>query len=229
MNCDLCVRTAERDKALEMGRQLGLGLVCLVVRPEELPALRKAAEKRDWRLRPRLAAGADASSPRPDEMRKLARRLRKRADVIVVKGGTDELNRAAVETPEVDILMEHEVQGRPGINHVLARLAKSNGVHIAFDYNKLVTSYRLGRIQGFSSMVGSAREVRKARAPFVLTSGAMDPWGMRSGSELLALGKQMGFTEGAAMSGVSDSIVRENRKRLSGSWVMPGVEVEREE
>jgi ribonuclease P/MRP protein subunit RPP1 len=228
MYCDLCIRTSEHQKALEMASKLNLDMIGLIVPLSELPELRKIQKDMDWRRKPRLAIGTDASSGKAHEMIKLVRRARKSADIIMVSGGTDELNRAAVETPEVDILMNHEVQGRAGINHILAKLAKENNVHIAFDYNQLVTSYRLGRVQGFSSLVATAKAVRKYGSPFVITSGAMDPWGMRSGSELMALGRQLGFTEGHTAKGLSYAMVKENRKRLSGKWVMPGVEVEQE-
>jgi ribonuclease P/MRP protein subunit RPP1 len=144
----------------------------------------------------------------------------------VACGGTVELNRIIMETPEIDILLNHDISGQCGINHVLARIAKKNGVAIGFDFNQLMTSYRLGRVQEFSAMVETARMVRKFKAPYVLTSGAMDPWDMRSPSELIAMGRLLGFSEGEARKGLSDHIVRENRKRLSGKWVMPGVEIE---
>lgn len=226
MKVDLCVRAGRHEKALELGKSLGLDMIGLIVPVGELKALKKVQEKRDWRLKPRLALGVDASAGKPNQMRKNVQGMRKLAELLVVSGGTEELNRAAVETPEVDVLINHDVNGRSGINHVLARLARKNGVAIGFDMNQLMTSYRLGRVQEFSSMVETAKQVRKAGASFIITSGARDVWDMRSPSELIAFGRQLGFTEGQARSGLTDGIVRENRKRLSGKWVMPGVEIE---
>ena len=226
MYADLCVMTPDCGNTLDIAAKLNLDMVGLIVSVKEIPALREAQKKRDWRLKPRLALGIDASSQGPHDMKKTVLSVRKHAEIIVVRGGTDELNRQAVETPEIDILLNHDVNGRSGINHVLAKLARENNVAIGFDMNQLMTSYRLGRIQEFSSMIGSAQAVRKYNAPFVLTSGARDAWDMRSASELLALGSQLGFTEAQSRKGLSDSMVRENKKRLSGKWVMPGVEVE---
>ena len=218
--------TADCEDALDIAGKLDLDMVGLIVSVKELPVLKGVQKKRDWRLKPRLALGIDASSPGASEMKKTVLSVRKHAEIVVVRGGTEELNRAAVETPEIDILLNHDVNGRSGINHVLAKLARENNVAIGFDMNQLMTSYRLGRIQEFSSMIETAQAVRKYKTPFVLTSGARDAWDLRSASELLALGRQLGFTEAQSRKGLSDGVVRENRKRLSGKWVMPGVEVE---
>ena len=223
---DLCVRTADASKALEIGRRLGLGVIGIVVPAADLAGLEKLRKGLDWREKPRLALGVEAFTEKPEQLRRLAEAVRRSAEIVVARGGTAELNRAVIETPEVDILINHDIEGRCGINHVLARLAKKNGVAIGFDFNQLMTSYRLGRIQEFSAMVETARQVSKAGAPLVLTSGAQDPWDMRSPSELMAMGRLLGLNGTEIRRGLSDGIVRENRKRLSGKWVMPGVEVE---
>ncbi len=223
---DLCVRTVEAERALGLGGQLGLDAVCLVAPLGELARLNSFREKLDWRRKPRLALGTEIVTETPGQIRKLAARVRKSAEVVVACGGTEELNRAALETPEVDILINHGIGGRCGINHVLARLARKNSVAIGLDLNQLMNSYRLGRIQEFSAMAEAAGAARRFRAPIILTSGARDPWDMRSPSELIAMGRLLGFTEAEARQGLSDSIVRENRKRLSGKWIMPGVEIE---
>jgi ribonuclease P/MRP protein subunit RPP1 len=209
-----------------MARKLGWDMLCLVVQPDQLSNLNKFRNGLDWRSKPRLAIGVEISSDEQSQIRKLVSGVRKSTEIVVVRGGTPDLNRMILETPEIDILINHDVQGKPGVNHVLAKLAKKNNVAIALDFNQLMVSYRLGRIQEFSAMQETAKLIRKFQAPFILTSGARDPWDMRSPSDLLAFGKQLGFSEAHSRKGLSDSIVRENKKRLSGKWVMPGVEVE---
>jgi ribonuclease P/MRP protein subunit RPP1 len=223
---DLCIRTEDVEKSLELGGRLGLDTMGLIVPLEKLARLDKFRKKRGWREKPRLALGVEVRTEKHGQLRKFVTSLRRSAEIVLVCGGTAELNRMAVEIPEADILLGHDINGQCGINHVLARLAKKNNVSIGFDFNQLMTSYRLGRIQGFSAMVDTAKVVRKFKAPFVLTSGARDPWDMRSPSELIAMGRLLGFSEAEARKGLSDHIVRDNRKRLSGKWVMPGVEVE---
>ena len=75
-------------------------------------------------------------------------------------------------------------------------------------------------------MLETAKLVKKFRAPFVLTSGAMSEWDLRSPSEFYSFGKVLGFDPSGIRTNLSDKIVEENRKRLGDKWIMPGVEVE---
>jgi ribonuclease P/MRP protein subunit RPP1 len=225
VNADLCVRTDDFEGAVEIGKKLGLDVIGIVVPPGDLAGLERFRKKRDWREKPRIATGVEIKTERHTQVRKYVQSVRGKAEVVLAIGGTDELNRAIVEISEVDILLNHVVEGRCGINHVLAKIAKKNSVSVGFDFNSLVCSYRLGRIREFSAMEEAARAVRKYNSPFALTSGAQDPWDMRSVSELLALGSVLGFSGAQAKTGLSDGIARENKKRLSGKWIMPGVEI----
>ncbi len=75
-------------------------------------------------------------------------------------------------------------------------------------------------------MMANANLVRKFRTPFVLTSGALDPWDLRSPSELISFGNVLGFNPKDVKLSLTERIIRENRKRLGKKWVMPGVELE---
>lgn len=70
------------------------------------------------------------------ELRKLAD-MRKMFDILLARGGDLKMNRAAVETREVDILT-HPEHGRYdcGMNHVMARLAKKNNVAIELNFRE---------------------------------------------------------------------------------------------
>ena len=68
--------------------------------------------------------------------------------------------------------------------------------------------------------------MRKFRAPFVLTSRANTEWDLRSASEMVAFGRVLGFQDKEIKDSLSGKILKENRKRLGGKWVIPGVERE---
>ena len=167
---------------------------------------------------------------KPGRVRELARKSRKDYEIIAVAGGDLEVNRAAVECPEVDLLLypwgKGEVRRDPGVNYIIAKLAAKNNVAIEFSLSQLVESSGKTRGIVFAHMVNTARIVRKAKAPFALTSGAQSPWEARAPEELKALGRALGFTEPQIKKALDGGIVKENRKRLSGKWAMPGVEKE---
>jgi ribonuclease P/MRP protein subunit RPP1 len=156
---------------------------------------------------------------RPSDVARVCRRLRPSHLLIAVSARDLECARAALETPEADLL----IYGGP-INYVMAKLSKENGVSVVFDFSRMLAVTDRSRTLVLSEMTANARLVRKFRSPFVLTSGATDEWGLRSPRDLVSWGKTMGLDEKSCRRAVSDAMVRENRKRLGGKWLAPGVE-----
>ena len=156
-----------------------------------------------------------------------ARSVRRQVELVAVEGGDPEVNRTALGTPEADMLL-HPWKGRQdsGLDHVMVKLAEKNNVAVCFDFHGLLVSSRRGRVQAMNSMLEAARLVRKLKAPFIIASGAVEPYGMRSQSDLISFGRSLGFRDPEIKRAMSGRIVSENRKRLSGKWIMPGVEVE---
>jgi ribonuclease P/MRP protein subunit RPP1 len=249
---DLHVR-AEAGKAARMAKRLGLSGIGLTVqsnrtnsslkvsakegrcqeapsghsdaffpKSEEVEGLREAAKS----LGVDAAIGIELQG-RPNQIPNLAKNVRMQYELVLVRGGSEEVNRAALETPEVDILIHPGLEnGMCGINHILARLGARNNVAVCFDLLEIIQAYKKTRANLLSGLMETARFVRKYRCPFVLSAGAMAEWDMRGPSELIAFGKFLGFQENECRKALDGGILRENRKRLSGKWVMPGVEVE---
>ncbi len=156
----------------------------------------------------------------PHDVARACRRLRPSHLLIAVSARDLECARAALETPEADML----VYDGP-INHVMARLARENGVSIVFDFSRLLALSNRSRTIALSGMTAAAMLVRKFRSPFILTSGASDVWGLRSPRDLISWGKTLGLDEKACKEAVSGGILKENQRRLGGKWVSPGVEL----
>jgi ribonuclease P/MRP protein subunit RPP1 len=221
---DLHIR-ADVEKAGEMAKKLGFSGIAVAVQwgnranLQEIRTKAKAA-KVD------VAVGIELQG-KPHDIPRIAKSIRRENELILVRGGTEELNRAALETPEVDILVNPSLEnGQCGINHILARLGARNNVAIAFDFLEILQSYKKTRSQLLSCWMETARFVRKYKCPFVLSSGALNEWDMRAPSELIAFGRFLGFDERQCKRALSGEILKENRRRLGKKWVMPGVEVE---
>jgi ribonuclease P/MRP protein subunit RPP1 len=215
---------ADAGKAAEMAKRLGLHGIGLTIHSGNRANLQEIKAKAPKGID--IALGVEIQA-KPSQISNLAKGMRRQAELILVRGGTEELNRAALETAEVDMLTHPNLEnGQCGINHILARLGAKNNVAICFDFLEILQSYKKGRSQLLSCYMENARFVRKYRCPFVLSSGALNEWDMRAPSELMAFGKFLGFDERQCKKALSGEILRENRKRLSGKWIMPGVEVE---
>ncbi len=227
---DLHTGSGNLKEILRLARELGwsgLGIIIPYDRDfsRNLENLRKEIKT----LKPKLdiALGAEIPGDRPGKIRRTAKDLRKRVELILVSGGDLEANRRALESPETDIL-SHPSLGRndPGLDHVMAKLAEKNRVAIEFSFNEILYAYKKRRSQILKNFLETAKLVKKYKAPFTISSGTKGPWDLRSPSELIALGRVLGLPNPEIKHSLSEGILQENRKRLGKKWVMPGVEVE---
>ncbi len=216
MYWDYCVRAdTEAEESAATARKLGWKGICIL---SEGAAKKRGDDMED------ATEGLLIKGKNPEDVKKRARSRRKDFGIIAVIGTTEDANRAAAETKEVDILI-------PGVGTkvdvTMARIAKEKDVRIAFDFSALIHSTLEDRGRIFSQMKKNADSVRKMRARFILTSGALSAFGLRAPSELASFGRLLGFKEPDIKESMSGALIEENMKRLSGRWIMPGVEVEK--
>lgn len=217
-------------ETLRIARELGWsGLGIVVKYDKNLSRSLEGLREEIGKIKPKLdiAFGVEIRGEKPEKIRRIAKDLRRNAGLILVSGGDLEVNRKALETPEADIL-SHPSLGRndPGIDHVMAKLARENNVAMEFSFNELLYAYKNRRAQILQNFLEAAKLVKKYKSPFIISSGAREPWDLRSPSELIALGRVLGLKDPEIKQSLSGKILEENRKRLGNKWVMPGVEVE---
>jgi ribonuclease P/MRP protein subunit RPP1 len=213
---DYCILADSGAAAIiSMAAELGWDGLCLLGgEPFPGPLKRKGLDV----MRGLLIEPAKAS-----DVKKEAAGGRKVSEIIAVRGTDEAVNRAAVETPQVDLLLP-----APGtrIDYKMARLAVRNGVRLAFEFTPLVQSSGEDRGRIFSIMAGNAAVAVKFRAPFAITSGALSEWDLRAPGELASFARALGFSQPGIREALSASLIRANRKKLGGKWISPGVEVE---
>lgn len=155
--------------------------------------------------------------------------MRQMFDVLLVHGGDLRLNRAAVETKEVDVLT-HPERGRydSGLNHVMAKLAKQNNVAIEINFNEILNSTKKTRSRVMANMRDNIELAKKYKMSIIVCSGAKSHWDMRDPLSLASMAVQLGMPLKKAKEAVSktpEAIVKEIKNRKSGKWVMPGVKI----
>jgi ribonuclease P/MRP protein subunit RPP1 len=204
----------ESEDAVKKAKDLGFSGVCLI------------QELGDKRIKADADFGVLIKPKKAHDVSKYAKKLRERVEVIFVEGSSGEINRAALECREVDVLRQPWGSGDgEGINHILARLGRKNNVSIEFNFRQILHSNGKSRGELLSKYMQTAKLVKKYKTPFIITSGALSPWDLRSPSDLISFGKTIGFHEGQIKKALSGSILKENKKRLSDKWIMPGVEI----
>lgn len=145
--------------------------------------------------------------------------------LLCVRGGTDRLNRFAVENERVDVLTR-PMADDGDVNHVLANRAAANGVRIEFDFGPVLRATGGERVQALRSLRKLRELVADADAPFVVSANPASHLHLRAPRELIAVGEAVGFAPDTVRAGLREwgDLVERNRHRQSESFVGPGVE-----
>ncbi|TQD26257.1 ribonuclease P protein component 3 [Methanolobus vulcani] len=171
-------------------------------------------------------SGVEVRVDNPSRLHGMVGKYRKNTDIIVVRGGSENINRAAVENSNVDILCGFGSMKDNGLNHVLAKSASDNNVAISFDLGEVIVHRGGKRVRTLSNFRKDLALVRKYNVPFILTSNARSCYDLRAPRELIALAGLFGMTKEEAVYGLStipESII--SRNRPSSKYVFEGVEI----
>ena len=165
--------------------------------------------------------------------------------LVCVRGGTDALNRFAVEQPRVDVLTRPFVgdsrrngrggdgdsrrNGRGGdgdANHVLAKAARDNAVRIEVNLGPALRGRGGSRVRHLKRLRRLKRIVDHYDAPYVVSATARSHLQLRAPRELAAVGGEIGLGDEWTRRGLDAwaDLVERNRTRLSESFIAPGVE-----
>ncbi|ACV10713.1 Ribonuclease P [Halorhabdus utahensis DSM 12940] len=150
--------------------------------------------------------------------------------LVAVHGGTVEMNRFAVEQPAVDVLA-HPLTDDGDVNHVIARTAAENGVHIEWSLRHVLRSdggQRVGAIRGLRKL---RQLIQQYDAPYVVSADATTHLQMRAPRELAALGEVLDCPPAWIETGLKawGNIAERNRTRTGDRFVEPGVRLGRDD
>lgn len=168
-----------------------------------------------------VSFGAAVSADNPKVLRSRVAALRLQYNFIAVQGGSDEINRAACEDPNVDVLLH------PGEKYVLeiaaARAAKLNQVAMGIDLHPLIRLRGGSRSKWMEILRRNLKLIRKFDLDIMITAGARSHLDLRSPRDLLALAEIAGFgtSEAKAALHLPGQILELNRR----NWAGPGVEI----
>jgi len=149
---------------------------------------------------------------------------RRSKTVVAVHGGTDEINRFAVEQPAVDVLA-HPMAGDGDVNHVLANAAADNGVRLEFSLRRVLRADGGRRVQAIRDLRKLREIVEDCDAPYVVSADPRTHLQFRAPRELVAVGEVLGFSAEQVRAGLAEwgQIVERNRRLASDAFVEPGV------
>lgn len=158
------------------------------------------------------------------ELKKKINQNREKADVLVFRGGDEELNRKAASDSRIDILLHPEKDRKDsGINHVIAKEAAENQVAIGFDFRQLEKSDKI-RSHILKHWRRNLILCKKFKAPYIITTGAKEKYQLRSPRDLASIIKSIGFNGKKAISDYPEKILERAEKVNEDGFVRPGVQ-----
>jgi len=170
--------------------------------------------------------GIEIVASNPSKLHGLIGKYRKTVDVLVVHGGSENINRAAVENANVDILAHPQTARDSGLNHILAKSASDNDVAIEFNLDAIIKGRDGRRVHALSHFRKNLDLVKKYDIPAILTSNASSYFDLRAPEEMIALAGLFGMSNDEAISALSatpSAIITRNRPEAG--FIRKGVEI----
>ena len=171
-----------------------------------------------------VVTGIDVDAESPDSVSGSVGNFREECTLLLVRGGTNALNRYVVEQDRVDVLTR-PMAGNGDFNHVLARAANTHGVRVEFDFGPVLRESGGQRVQALRGLRKLRELVEQYDTPYVVSANATNHFGLRASRELIALGEQIGFSAEGIETGLEEwgRLAARNRERTDESFIAPGV------
>ena len=179
---------------------------------------------------PDIVNGVEIVSADPQHASGVLGDERSKRTIVAIRGGTNKLNRFAVEQPRVDVLTQPFVgsdKSRMGdINHVLVKAAVRNEVAVELNLGPAIRADGGHRIKHLKRLNKLKRLITHYDAPYVMSATPRSHLEFRTPRELAAVGAEIGLGETWVHNGFAmwDEIITRNRHRRSESFIAPGVE-----
>jgi len=211
------------EEMASLARYFGYGGIALANHSDKLPQQKPVLKSIDGF---EIFRGIELVEENPSKLQGLIGRFRQSVDVLIVHGGSESVNRAALENPRVDILNHPAFDRSSGLNQVLAKAAAENGVAIGLTLRPVLHSRGSRRIRILSDLRANLDLARKYDVSLVLSSDAMSCFDLRSPMETLALAEVCGLEEDEALEAISTVPEKILAKNHPGpGYIREGVEV----
>lgn len=156
---------------------------------------------------------------KPSSIREEIKKLRNSNLISIVRGGEEEINRAAVESAGLDILLQPLE-----FNNVLAKAASDNSIAIGFNLGSLIKLKGDARIREMNYMRTNIKHARKYNLEMILTSDPDSVYDLRSPREMAALSSLFGMTQSEAVDAMSSNPIGILRRK-SSNYIQEGIEI----
>ncbi|WP_255167262.1 RNase P subunit p30 family protein [Natrononativus amylolyticus] len=171
-----------------------------------------------------VVEGVEIRADSPERASGSIGNFRRSHTILAVEGGSNALNRFAVEQPKVDVLADPMAGG--DVNHVLAKAAVENGVRLEFSLAPVLRRSGGRRVRAVKAFRKLREIVDYYDAPYVVSADPRSHLELRAPRELRALGDPLGVDGEWIAAGLREwgRLAERNRRVQSDSFIEPGVE-----
>jgi len=234
---DLCIGPGDLAEKILLAERLGWSGLCVSFDFDaDYKSLLKELENAKKESKLDFLVGARISVSEPQDVQKKARAALEYADLILVEGGDEEINRAASECWEVDILCHPEkVSGKDlpdqknsGVDHVIAHYMAERTIALEINFSELLCSFGMVRSQVMGRMRQNIMLAKKYGVPLIIASGGGDLFSLRAPRDLYSVCISLGMDAGFAKRVLQDDpmrIVGKARDRKNPDVIMKGLSV----
>jgi ribonuclease P/MRP protein subunit RPP1 len=168
--------------------------------------------------------GIEIRADSPEQASGYVGNYRPKHTVLFVHGGSNAMNRFAVESERVDVLA-HPTRDDGDVNHVLAKAAARNGVRLEFDFARVLRSSGGQRVKAISGLRKLRELVEQYDVPFVVSADPGDHRELRGPRALATVGERIGFSGDQIENGLAEwgRLAERNREVMSPEYLEPGV------
>ena len=174
----------------------------------------------------------DLTPKNRNELKSQLRSVRRKYEIICVKCETKEVARQAAQDRRVDLLNFPSLYFRKRFfDHAEAELASNSLAALEIDIKPLIILKGSSRTRLLSFLRRETAIAKKFKIPIILSSGIEKTTLQRKPREIATLMDLFDFDATSALDTVSNnpySIVLRNRKKLSSSFVAPGIRIIKE-
>jgi ribonuclease P/MRP protein subunit RPP1 len=170
----------------------------------------------------KVVFGVEVVASNPRSLHSRVAFARNRSPFVVVHGGSEEMNKAACENPDVDVLV-HPEEGRKVLSIAAAKAAQMNQVAIGFDLSPLIRLRGNARSRWLQIVQRNITLARKFDLAMILTTCAISRLDLRAPRDLQALAEMAGLESFEVEEALKfpGQLLELNSRR----WAGPGVEI----
>ncbi|MFC6953677.1 RNase P subunit p30 family protein [Halorubellus litoreus] len=168
--------------------------------------------------------GLEIRANSPEQASGYVGNYRPKYTLLLVHGGTNRMNRFAVEQERVDVLA-HPMRGDGDFNHVLAKAAAEHGVRVEFDLSGVLRATGGQRVQALGDLRKLRELVEYYDVPYVVSADGTSHRHLRGPRALAAVGERIGFSREQVEDGLREwgRLVARNREVTAPDYIEPGV------